>query len=77
MGHLLLKFNKTNHKGEYDDNFTRSNPLLKEGYDIPPREAVSKIMRIAFFVSESVIDVFAECCEKMELFSTNIGRVIH
>ena len=43
------------------EKYAKSNPLLKERYPIPPREAENKIIRIALFVSESVTDVFFEC----------------
>ena len=42
------------------EKYANSNPLLKERYPIPPREAENKIIRIALFVSESVTDVFFE-----------------
>ena len=45
------------------EKYAKSNPLLKERYPIPPREAENKIIRIALFVSESVTDVFFECEE--------------
>jgi len=37
------------------EKYESSMPLLNDRYDIPPRDAVSRIMRIAFFVSKSDI----------------------
>ena len=39
----------------------KSNPLLKETNDIPPNDVEIKIMRIAYFVSESVMIFFYKC----------------
>ena len=53
------------------EKYAKSNPLLKERYPIPPKEEENKIIRIALFVSESVMDVFFEC-EEIRAFIENI-----
>ena len=54
------------------EKYARSNPLLKERNAIPPRDEEITIMRIAYFVSESVTNVFPEMSWKSEVLTVNI-----
>ena len=48
------------------EKYASSNPLLKERYPTPPSEEENIIIRIALFVSESVMDVYFELLWKLK-----------